>query len=223
MVSPWLGMGLVLGALGGTAAGLRRFQCRRRPHPETVRKLFHVAGGVVCLGLPWLFDDPRPVAALTGIATLGFLVIRLARPLRRTIGSVVHAVARPSLGDLGFPLGVGLLFVLSDGDPLRFGVPVLVLTFADPAAALVGMRWGHHTYETLDGRKSLEGSSAFFVVALLCAAIPLLVLAHAGCVEALTVAALLALALTAVEAVAWRGLDNLLIPLAGFVGLEILL
>jgi phytol kinase len=127
------------------------------------------------------------------------------------------------VGELCFPAAVAVLFVLSRADVLTFSIPILVLTFADPAAALVGMRYGRLRYRVVAGEKSLEGSAAFCVVATACIAIPLLLVLDIQTAAAVTLSMSLALLLTLVEAVSCRGLDNLFVPLAGFLGLKALL
>ncbi len=74
------------------------------------------------------------------------------------------------------------MFVLSDGRTLLYVVPILVLTFADAAAALVGVAFGRLRYSTVGGSKSLEGSAAFLGVAFLCAGMSLLAIrgSHPG-------------------------------------------
>jgi phytol kinase len=100
-------------------------------------------------------------------------------------------------------------------------VPLLILALADTAAALVGPQYGHWRYTTAEGgRKSLEGSFAFFIVAFFAVQIPVLLFTNIGRAEALLIALILGLLVTLCEAVAWRGLDNLFIPLAAFFLLQ---
>jgi phytol kinase len=127
------------------------------------------------------------------------------------------------LGEVNIPLSACLLFVLAHDRPLLYIVPLLLLTLADPAAAIVGSRYGSLQYVTRDGHKSLEGSLAFFIVSFLGTSGALLVAAPTADVAAPGVALTLALLLTLVEAISWRGLDNLLIPVTGFIFLESLM
>ena len=80
------------------------------------------------------------------------------------MGAVAHRVERATFGELYFPLSVAWLFWLTCGDdPLLFVIPILMLTLADAAAAVVGARYGLTPY--IGAGKSLEGSAAFAVVA----------------------------------------------------------
>lgn len=211
-------MCLVLAVLTLGAAALRRYQLRHRPSPEHVRKMSHVLAGAVALGLPWLFGTVWAVALLCLFVALALLVVRCSPTLRDGMGSTIHGIERRSFGDLCFPLGVGAAFVLTGGDPVHFAVPVLTLTLADPAAAIVGTRYGRHSYRVAGDGKTLEGSAAFFVVAAACAVVTS-VLLGSGLVS-LGAIVVFTLTVTVVEAVAPRGIDNLLIPVVGAVAFE---
>ncbi len=222
-LNPWLGIGLELSVLSLLIVTLHFYQRARHLAPETTRKLFHLSGGLTTLALPWMFADVWPVLLLTAITVPTLLTLKYVRRLRNGLGDVLYGVSRPSLGEIYFPLSACLLFVLAHDQPLLYSVPLLILTLADPAAALVGSRYGSLQYITLEGRKSLEGSLAFFIVAFLCTS-GMLLLADWTVAEAVPgIALTLALLLTLVEAISWRGLDNLLIPVTGIIFLASLL
>ena len=69
------------------------------------------------------------------------------------------------MGSFTFPSQSAILFALARGDKLLYSIPILVLTFADAVAAVLGERYGTVAYEGIGGTKSLEGSVAFFTVA----------------------------------------------------------
>jgi phytol kinase len=214
VIPPLLGIALVLGAFGALFLGLRA--ARAKLDPELSRKLLHLGMGLVSLSLPWIFSTTWPVIVLSSLAALAFLSMRVSSAMKREFGTVLHAVSRESFGEFFYTIGVAALFVLSHGDKLLYSIPLLTLTFADAVAALIGARYGSLRYATSDGIKSVEGSLACFGVAFLCVNIPLLLFSATGRLESLLIALILAFLVMLVEAVAWRGLDNLTIPLAGF-------
>lgn len=217
---PVLGIAAVLGLLGAAITGLRICQVRYAPRPEMPRKALHVCMGGVALSFPWLFDAAWPVVVLALLA-LGVLgALRSVERLRRHAGAVVHGVERASWGDVLFPVAIALLFLLTGGDPLRYGIPVLILSAADPLASLVGLSLGRTSYRTLDGTKSVEGSLAFFVAAFGAAYLPLL-MAGVDVSRALLMALIAGLVTTLIEAASWHGLDNFSVPLASFVVLYV--
>lgn len=183
--------------------------------PETTRKLLHTGSGLLTLSFPFLFTEVWPVLLLTGATALLVGAVKFTPPLRRILGRAVSGVDRTTLGEIYFPVAVALLFWLSLGeDPLLFVVPVLVLTLADATCAVIGLRYGMTRYS--GASKSFEGSVAFAVVAFLCVHVPLLIWSEVGREESLLIAVTLALLVMLLEGSAWRGLDNLFIPIGGY-------
>jgi dolichol kinase len=103
---------------------------------------------------------------------------------------------------------VGIHFLL--GDIVVTRTAALLVGIGDGIAEPIGRRWGRHTYRvrSLIGTgavRSLEGSAAVFVGCLA-------VLVGCFGTDVFAPALLLALVLTAVEALSPHGLDNLTIP-----------
>lgn len=217
---PWAGIGLVLILFAAAAAALSWVQRSRLANPEVVRKLLHLFMGLVVLGFPWLFETIWPVLLLAALFTFGLTALRASPSLKRRFGSIIHGVGRSSLGEIFFPLSAALLFVLSFGDAILFCVPMLVLSLADSAAALVGRSYGRLAYSFASTTKSVEGSVAFFTVAFLSAHLSLLLFTDTGRAESLLISLSLSLFLTVIEAASARGLDNLFLPIAAFLLLK---
>ncbi len=214
-----LAFGLVVAMLGV----LRAWQVLAQPEPEMVRKLFHLGGGLFGLSLPLLFSEMAPVLAL-GAATTGlFVALRAVPTLRDGPGQVLAGVERKTVGEFCFIASFCLLFWLAKGNELLYGVPLLVLAVADTFAALVGAEYGKKRFRTWKGRKSVEGSAAFFLAAFFCVHVPVLLLTDTPRLESLLIAVNLALMVMMAEAAAWWGLDNLIIPLFSFALLKMFL
>jgi phytol kinase len=177
----------------------------------------------MALALPWLFHSVWPVMILSAMSLLGLLAIKGIPALRHRVGGVLDRVDRKSHGDLYFVSATGLLFLIARGDPLLFSVPMLILTFADSAAALVGQRCGRHRFQACCGTKTVEGSTAFFSMAFFCAQVGLQIFADGDPIATLLLALLIALLLSLVEAAAGRGTDNFFIPIAGCLLLRVYL
>jgi phytol kinase len=222
MNAAW-GMLLVLAVLGGLFALLKQVERWFSPPAELMRKLMHVAMGLVVLTFPWLFDRAWPVVVLSAVATAMLLAVRFVPRLHDGIGTVLNRVHRTSLGEIYFTLSVGLLFWLSGGDAVLYCIPMLIMTLADAMAALIGLAYGKLRYVTTEGLKSAEGSIAFFGIAFLSVHVPLLLFTQTGRAETLLIALIIAILSMLLEAIAWRGLDNLLIPLGAFAFLKLYL
>lgn len=217
MNAPWqiaVIAALVLGLLG-VMAGLSHLARLRGWHPEVARKIVHVAAAGVAIPLPWIVSDRWPVWLLLGVSLVAMLAMRtrfLAAP-----GRALHAVERESWGDIFLLVSVGLLFLLYEGEPVLYVLPLLVLALGDAAAALTGSVYGRAFYRTADGRKSVEGSTMFFLVTLILAMVCLLLLTDIGRGAVILVALGISLFAMVIEADSWRGYDNLFLPMGAFL------
>jgi phytol kinase len=219
----WLGMvGVMLAALGMLLA-LRAYKLRSNADPEWVRKLAHIATGLLSLSLPWIFHARWPVLIVCGASLLLMIVLRRSQILQAHIGGVLDGVQRESAGEIYFPFSVAVLYMQTHGDKLLFSIPILMLTFADAVAALTGTHYGKHEYKGTGGAKSAEGSVAFFTVAFMSVHVPLLLFSRVGRAETLLISLTMAALVTMLEGIAWRGLDNIFIPLGAFAMLKIYL
>jgi phytol kinase len=207
---------------GAWMAFLSRLQ-RAGLAPEWCRKLLHVGCGLLALGLPWVFNDSAAALALVGFAGVMLAGIRWLPAWNHRLGGVFDGVGRGHRGGFYFAAAVGVVYTAAGGDRLLFCLPVAVLTFADAAAAVVGQTVGTHFFQARAGCKTIEGSAAFFTVAVACAAACLGVLDSRAPADVLSLSMLVALLLTFVEACAGRGTDNLLIPVAGHLLLRLYL
>ena len=213
--NPWIAIASAMAAFLGLFAGLKLYARFAKPHPEALRKLLHTGSGLLTLSFPFLFDELWPVFLLTGATTILLATVKFSPWWHRRLGHVVDGVQRTTLGEIYFPISVAIVYWLSFGQtPLLFVIPVLVLTLADATGALVGMRYGLSHY--VGANKTFEGSAAFAVVAFFCIHVPLLLWGEVGRTETLLIAATLALVVMLLEGSAWRGLDNLFIPIGGF-------
>jgi phytol kinase len=198
---------------------LRRIAGRLAIAPEMQRKIIHVMTGLYALILPLIFKDLWPVFLLVALSVATMLVLRLARFSSDGLSSVLHAVKRPSYGEIYLSLTVGLLFFRSQGAPVLYMLPILILTLSDAAAALVGSAYGRRRYLIADGVKSIEGTVACFIVTWLVAMIALMLMTDIAELNVIVLSFLIAAFATLIEADSWRGLDNLFVP----IGVHLLL
>lgn len=185
-------------------------------HPEHARKTVHILLGLTTLAFPWLFSSPWPVLVLGLLAGAFLLAVRFWRPLQTRLGPVLGSVGRESFGEIYFPISVALIFWLANGNWLFFVIPVALLTIPDAFAALVGVRYGTLPYQATEGKKTVEGSTAFFALAFLSVHVPLLLCSNIGRAETLLIGMIIAALCMLIEAFSWKGIDNLLVPVGGF-------
>lgn len=213
--NPWLGLALLIVVQLALLVGLRELRSRMALHAEVSRKAAHVALGLSLLACPFLFDTVWPVAALAGAAVFVIAVMRWMPGIKERFGGVVGGVARGSGGDFYFPLSAAALFVIANGDRILFGVPILILTFADAIAALIGVFYGRVRMTGAD--KTVEGSLAFFLVAFFATHVPLLLLSDTTRGASLMIALIVGLLVMLLEAVSLYGTDNVFIPFGGYL------
>jgi phytol kinase len=189
-------------ALLGSVELLER---RWRPDPEIPRKLAHVgAGGIACCA-PLLVTTHWAMLFLTGSFALVLLTAR-------RLGLLGSLHGRAGAGDVVYPAGVYAAFVLAGGDALLFQLSVLVLALADPAAALVGRRFGRVRYRLAGVTRSLEGSLGFAATAFAVTVLALTASGRLGAAAALLCASAVAVIVASLEAASPPGLDNLAVP-----------
>jgi len=208
----------LIGAMLTAILGLNRLAQARAWEAELRRKIVHVATGMLAIALPWLLPHAWQVWLLLGLTAVAMALMR-TRALAG-LGQAVHGVARRSWGDYLLVLGVALTFALHDGRAILYVLPLAILAVADAAAALAGLRYGRTFYNAGLGRKSLEGSTIFFLLTLILSMICLLLLTDVPRANVIAISAAIAGFATLVEADSWHGFDNLFVPMGVLIFLQ---
>ena len=183
--------------------------CRRDPgRVRFHRKSIHAAMALASLAFPAWIGSTGQVLVLAAGFVAALAVFRLPALGRRGFVNVLSNPAGHPDGEFWFVAGIAAALLLARDDPFAFAGAVLTLGLADPAAAGIGRRWGR--LRVSRHPRTLEGSAAFFVTALLS-------LAGAAALSGQVVPfpALLGLALagTLAEGFSPFGSDNLFVPL----------
>ncbi|MEM6328347.1 MAG: hypothetical protein AAF791_14635, partial [Bacteroidota bacterium] len=76
-ISPFVGVLLVMGALGVALAVFRWRQVQGRLTDEGARKGVHITMGALTLTFPWVFSETWPVLVLAGLALLAMGLLRV--------------------------------------------------------------------------------------------------------------------------------------------------
>src|ERR1700738_277645 len=218
MIEPWIGLLLVMATLTALFAVFSIIGSRLEP--EVLRKSLHITMGLTTLSFPWLFESAWSVVFVAAACATAFVALHAHLPLLRRLAHALERIKRASVGEFCFVAAIAIVFVLAADDPLLYCIPILLLTLADAAAALVGTAYGGHHYASIGDYKTVEGSAAFFVVAFACIAGPLAWFTPASSTEAIAVGALVAMAVTVLEGAFGGGFDNLLVPLGAFAAIR---
>lgn len=197
-----------------------------RVAPENSRKFVHVMVGILVSLAPFFLNSLYPVAGLGVLFTfLNYIA------LKKDTFRGMHSTDRISYGTIYFPVAFTLLVLLFwERNIVIFIISMLILTFSDTAATIVGERLpAEKKFVLWHDRKSYLGSATFFAVAFLIVwlGFPLYTrLAGGGPLPTqhlLLMSAFTAFLSTVGEAVSRRGSDNLTLTLAAALGLDIYL
>lgn len=171
---------------------------------ELSRKIPHTVLAIAIATWPFF-------VSMHTVLTLGLVFTFVAMSVRfLNLFPHSRAVDRKSWGEVLFGLGITLCALIGP-DKWVFAAAMLYLGIADAAAALVGKRRGKRSYQFFGHIKTVEGSLAFVVAAVVITALVVLAV-PAGLEGVWTVIIWLPLVAAAVEAIAPRGLDNIFVP-----------
>ena len=136
---------------------------------------------------------------------------------------------RKSYGTIFFPVSILILSTFFWDKPISFFIAISVLTFADPAASVIGSKSNNHFHPWID-KKSVEGSIAMFCTSFLLIAVGTDVMARLYSANfylpfhiLIGLAIFAALSSTVSEMISCKGSDNLSVPLITFFTYEIFL
>lgn len=176
---------------------------------EKVRKVVHIGAGNVIL-LAWWLHIPAWVGITASILAAGIALLSYKFPIL----SGINSVGRQSLGTFFYAISIGILvaWFWSLNLPQYAAIGILVMTWGDGLAALVGQRFGKHPYILGGIKKSWEGSLTMAAVAYLVTS--LILLGVQGNVwQTWVVPIAVALVASGLEAFSKLGIDNFTVPI----------
>ncbi|KJH69742.1 diacylglycerol/polyprenol kinase family protein [Aliterella atlantica] len=214
LVAAWIGVLLLIASI------LNRFS--KSGNSEAVRKVVHIGTGNIIL-LAWWLHIPASVSI--GASIVASIVTLLS--YRFPILPGINSVGRKSLGTFFYAVSIGLLvaWFWTIEQPQYAVLGILVMTWGDGLAALVGQKLGKHPYKIWGAQKSWEGSSAMAIVSYIVSSLVFLGV-QGNIWQTWVVSVPIALAATTLEAYSLYGIDNLTVPIGsaalGFFLIEIL-
>jgi phytol kinase len=200
IVSAWLGI-VVL-----SAEAVRRFTAWGA---EASRKVVHIGTGNVIL-LAWWLQVPAYLGILASILFSLLTLISYRYPILPS----VSGVGRQSWGTFFYAVSIGVLIACfwPQAQPEYAVLGILLMTWGDGLAALIGQRFGRHPYSVWGINKSWEGSLTMAVTSAAIAGL-LLYEVQGNLWQTWAIAILVALAATGLEAISKYGIDNLTVPI----------
>ena len=190
---------------------------------EFTRKFIHIGVGMWVVGTVLLFETWY--LALIPPAT--FVVINAISYWRGTF-KAMESEEKGNLGTIYFPIAFGAVIYYFWSQPVLMVASMMPLTWGDAMAAIIGRRYGHYRY-TIGGRtRSLEGSVAMLFWSWATTSVALFVMPYLlgkpliNWMLALIYGGVVALVCTLVEAFSPWGIDNLTVPAAAVLVLNLL-
>ncbi|MBE9191267.1 phosphatidate cytidylyltransferase [Gloeocapsopsis crepidinum LEGE 06123] len=176
---------------------------------EITRKIVHIGTGNIIL-FAWWLDIPASIGI--GASVVASIVTLLSYKFPLLPG--INSVGRQSLGTFFYAVSIGVLvaWFWSVEQPQYAALGILVMTWGDGLAALVGQRFGKHRYKIWGIQKSWEGSLTMTIVSYIVSS--LIFLGIQGNVwQTWLISLVIALVATTLEAFSKFGIDNLTVPL----------
>ena len=176
---------------------------------ELVRKVVHIGTGNIVL-LAWWMKIPGWIGVSAGVF---FAIVTLAS-YRFQLLPRIDNVGRKSFGTFFYAVSIAVLVGWFWGvNRPEFGVlGILVMTWGDGLAGLVGKRFGRHRYQLWGMEKSWEGSITMAIVATLISGI-ILSNVVGSTVQLITIAFTVGILSAVLEAFSNLGIDNLTVPI----------
>ncbi|PZO36427.1 MAG: phosphatidate cytidylyltransferase [Pseudanabaena frigida] len=182
---------------------------RLKKDPELVRKVVHIGTGNVLL-IAWWLHIPTWLCTIAGVT---FSAIALASH-HTNILPMLNDVGRKTYGVFYYALSITILVVfLWQSHPQYAVIGVMVMSWGDGLAALIGKRFGKHTFMHLGNKRSLEGSFAMFATSFI-VILSILGLSHGIHPNDIGIAAPVAAIAAILEAFSPGGTDNISVPLS---------
>ncbi|MCC5655951.1 SEC59/DGK1/VTE5 family protein [Nostoc sp. XA010] len=177
--------------------------------PEIVRKIVHIGTGNVIL-IAWWLNIPASVGITASILASAITLLSYRLPILPGLNSV----GRQSLGTFFYSVSFGILvaWFWYLQQPQYAALGILVMTWGDGLAALIGQRFGTHKYKVFGTEKSWEGSLTMMLVSYVVSSL-ILVGTQGNSWQTWAVSLLVAVIATGLEAVSFLGIDNLTVPL----------
>jgi phytol kinase len=179
---------------------------------ELTRKIVHIGSGNVVLLAWWLNISGWIIITASAIAAV-VAIVSYFLPILPSINSV----GRKSLGTFFYALSIGILVACFWDDFTQYTtIGILIMTWGDGMAAVIGQRFGRNKYSFAGINKSWEGSLTMAGVSYFVTSSILLYI-QGTIWQTWVVALIVAIAATSLEAFSKLGIDNLTVPVGSAV------
>lgn len=205
----WLHIGIVGLGLGAIVLLAETLHRRTATDSELARKVVHIGSGNVIL-IAWWLQLPTWVGISASIVASLIALLSYYIPFLPGINSV----GRKSLGTFFYAISIGVLVAWFW--PIQqfhhAAIGILLMTWGDGLAGLIGQSFGQHRYEVWGMKKSWEGTATMALTSYVVSCL-ILFSVQGNIWQTWLLPMAIALVATALESVSKLGLDNLTVPI----------
>jgi phytol kinase len=207
LVVPVTIVALWLVFIGLLAEGVNRYT---KAGTEIVRKIVHIGTGNVIL-FAWLLKIPLWVGVSASVFFSAIAFLSYYVPILPSI----NGIGRKSLGTFFYAVSIGVLvaWFWTLNVPQFAAIGILVMTWGDGLAAVIGQRFGRHPYKLWDMTKSWEGSLTMSLISFL-VSLAILIATQGNIWQVWLISLAVAMIATGLEAFSKFGIDNLTVPIS---------
>ena len=223
--SDWISFTILFFGIFGLVGSSELVRIKLGWKPEVSRKLVHILAGSMALASPFIFVSNIPPTLLGFI----FFTINLFA-IKTKFFKGMHSTERKTYGTVYFPLAYVLLCIFWWDRQITFQISLLILTFADTAAALIGEKWNNPIlFKPWRDKKTIQGSLGMGITSFLLTGIGTIVFRYITDIEALEAPTLfllciiVALMSTITEMLSDSGSDNLSVPIVSAITYDLYL
>lgn len=204
-----LEIGIIAIALGAIVLLAETLHRRTATTSELARKIVHIGTGNVIL-VAWWLQLPGWVGISAAIIASAIALLSYYIPILPGINSV----GRKSLGTFFYAMSIGILVAwFWPIEQFQYAaIGILVMTWGDGLAGLIGQQFGQHPYQIWGSKKSWEGSLTMALVSYLVSSLILLGV-QGNIWQTWVVSLAVALFATGLEVFSKLGIDNLTVPI----------
>jgi phytol kinase len=176
---------------------------------EFVRKVVHIGTGQIIL-LAWWMQIPAWVSIGSSVFFTIVAILSYWFPLLPRINNI----GRKSWGTCFYAMSIGILVAgfWPLGLPEYAVLGVLVMTWGDGLAGLIGKQYGRHRYQVWGNQKSWEGTAVMAIVSAIVALLVLLA-SHGNHWQSWVTAGAIGVVAAVLESFSSLGVDNLTVPI----------
>ena len=223
--SDWISFTILFFGIFGLIGSSELVRIKLGWKPEVSRKLVHILAGSMALASPFIFVSNIPPTLLGFI----FFTINLFA-IKTKFFKGMHSTERKTYGTVYFPLAYVLLCIFWWDRQITFQISLLILTFADTVAALIGEKWNNPIlFKPWRDKKTIQGSLGMGITSFLLTGIGTILFRYLADIEALETPTLfllciiVALMSTITEMLSDSGSDNLSVPIVSAITYDLYL